>query len=715
MGLWKLKFPIDEDDFQWFGTYMYYLCLDTTYGYLQGSEMGIVHRLFSVARASLLQHCSCLDSREPRIREVVPRCPSWPALEGWAVQFLACGSRVAPESDEMFFQAGEGADYFSRIVGCLQAAITESNQGRPLDMSPEGESPWELNTEYALWERTVDLTEVCALISWINGLSGNYLFLQPTNLLDSTTHVAESFSLSSSMGLCPHRVWCLATNAPGHALNLLPLIPSVASPLPSWRQDHPSCTPSHCTFSNLDFSSVKQLHVCDSPHLCTKNPTLFPQSALLAAVAAGTASSTYVPTAWSLSGLTIAPPGAPFLAISHVWSDGTGIGTWTRGIVNPCVWSLFVELAHQLNCTGIWWDAVCLPTHDPAARIAAINVMHENYTNATVTLIHDRFLSTAPYTSAASAAFALIASSWFTRGWTSLELRCSRNVKVLYSDARGQHPLIKDLDSELLTQPYQIAPAHHMFASTVVRNLRGEIKALNGLLESLGPRYTSKPWDIPVIAGLLCGVPNPADMAEEETYRELLRRVGNVFHENLMHSMQTMQEGGWSWCARQLLKMPVGRERGRFRLTLQEGGELIGFWLWSCMRAFSSRIRGVVEGASEEVVSALEEALADPDRHLLLTKSTYARRGVVVKVRVDEEKEELKVQWVAGVELVVAEGMATKTAGARFVIGSVEGLPELTTMGLRACQAARKFPGKPAVPKYIYCCQGDHSQIGPAP
>ena len=41
-------------------------------------------------------------------------------------------------------------------------------------------------------------------------------------------------------------------------------------------------------------------------------------------------------TAWSLDGMSLVPKGKSFLAVSHVWSDGTGVGSWKAGEVNSC-------------------------------------------------------------------------------------------------------------------------------------------------------------------------------------------------------------------------------------------------------------------------------------------------------------------------------------------------------------------------------------------
>ena len=166
-------------------------------------------------------------------------------------------------------------------------------------------------------------------------------------------------------------------------------------------------------------------------------------------------------------------------------------------MVNECVYQNFVKIATSLKCEGIWWDATCLPT-EKKARIHAINNMHNNYARATVTLVHDRYLTTMPWITAAEASFALVMSPWFTRGWTALELAVSRldAVYVLFADR------LSKLD-DILTTPGEVTHAYHHVASDLTRRVMDKVKTVNDLLTALGPRYTSWARDKAIIAGLL--------------------------------------------------------------------------------------------------------------------------------------------------------------------------------------------------------------------
>lgn len=48
-----------------------------------------------------------------------------------------------------------------------------------------------------------------------------------------------------------------------------------------------------------------------------------------------------------------------YVAVSHVWSDGTGIGLKEPGHVNKCRLYFF---SRYMECDVAWWDAICIST-----------------------------------------------------------------------------------------------------------------------------------------------------------------------------------------------------------------------------------------------------------------------------------------------------------------------------------------------------------------
>jgi hypothetical protein len=103
-----------------------------------------------------------------------------------------------------------------------------------------------------------------------------------------------------------------------------------------------------------------------------------------------------------------------YIAISHVWPDGTGVELKTPGYVNSCLFAYSANIATQLGCEGIWWDTVCIPGQRETRRIA-MNNMHKNYEEAEFTVIYDSYLLEVDWADDGSPALALVLSPGFSR------------------------------------------------------------------------------------------------------------------------------------------------------------------------------------------------------------------------------------------------------------------------------------------------------------
>lgn len=89
-------------------------------------------------------------------------------------------------------------------------------------------------------------------------------------------------------------------------------------------------------------------------------------------------------TAWHLNGSCVISDISSYMAVSHVWSDGTGVGARANGQIKKCLYGFFASIVRQFGCEGIWWDTICIPG-EKKARAKAISSMHENYENAEAT------------------------------------------------------------------------------------------------------------------------------------------------------------------------------------------------------------------------------------------------------------------------------------------------------------------------------------------
>lgn len=372
---------------------------------------------------------------------------------------------------------------------------------------------------------------------------------------------------TGEFNLCPNRVWAVGGE------KLAKLMPDR-----NWSRninegvingelnDHESCTFDFCEYSQRDFTVVQQRHECKKGD-CSQLKDLFSREILNKAAEAEES------TVWRLDGRVMIERPQPYMAISHVWSDGTGRGAWQDGQVNECLYRFFEKLAKQFQCDGIWWDIICIP-QKKAARNKAIRRIQRNYEDARITIVHDCFLRNWDW-DPETACFRIIMSPWFSRGWTALELAKSRKVKVIFKGPEGL--LVKDLDEEILAKEGD-PDSPRKEASLIIRNLRRGITSLNSLLTALGPRHTSWPKDRAIISQLLVDVKlqtsSQKDILQQDIYRAILMKLRDVSSGHLFHNSATMSKV--SWCPSNLFDMPT-TDLGS-RLVVTKTLDITGAW-----------------------------------------------------------------------------------------------------------------------------------------
>lgn len=424
---------------------------------------------------------------------------------------------------------------------------------------------------------------------------------------DLLSMVASIEAVTTKYKLCRNRVWeAVKSLAPDKRSQLLQIPAAAAARVEQTggHEGHDHCTFDFCEHSRLDFTGVLQRHeACVERQCATKGFNIL---LLEKAVEDG------MPTAWKLADMSVVEPPQPYMAISHVWSDGTGAGAWPPGQVNWCLYAFFQKIAEQFQCEGIWWDTICIPIGKAARSKAMVNI-HRNYEDARITLVHDSFLRSWEWVTAEMACFAIILSPWFSRGWTALELAKSRKVKVIFKGSRG--PVIKDLDEDILAK--EGASHRHLAASRVIENLRhGEVADLNQLLAVLGSRHTSWPRDVALIAGQLAGITIPSGASQQGIYQGILKRMGRISHGNLFHSSVTMSKG-FTWCPTNLFDIRPTSLPANLRVG--KNGDVTGKWhVFGIRNRFEERC--IWKDAHPLLEARLREALERPEDHLLLVE-----------------------------------------------------------------------------------------------
>ncbi|KAI3390535.1 hypothetical protein diail_9273 [Diaporthe ilicicola] len=494
---------------------------------------------------------------------------------------------------------------------------------------------------------------------------------------------------NKNYGFCPNRIWQVDSqirDRQGHLTTLFQGFSGVLSRSlkeAMAHEDHSACTFDYCEFSSRNFTAVQQYHEpvpseedygenIKSRHMdksiCSTLSGLFREDTLSRAVNDG------LLTAWKFDGRTLIEHPRPFMAISHVWSDGTGSGPWGPGHVNECLYVYFKRLAERFQCEGMWWDTLCIP-QDKVARGKALNVMHLNYEYARVTLVHDRFLRKIPFTEPQTACLAIVLSSWFTRGWTALELAKSRKVKIIFKNA------IKDLDEDILRK------AGDNPAAAVIANLRSaEMSGVEDLIRTLGPRFTSWPSDRAVIAGLLTGVNTLAsdngETYQRDIFQRILLKIGTISHGHLFHTSATMSDG-FSWFPTNLFQLPQSSTYPE--LAINDSGEVIGKWKVVSPRYV--QLQDCIWDFSHPLIEArVRHVLAESrDKHVLLVvpsegnaTETDVKRALVVGVfRSGLGLPAFKCQFVGSLRFHTALNYAGQSKDMAVIVGDIRGWQRL--------------------------------------
>ena len=485
---------------------------------------------------------------------------------------------------------------------------------------------------------SVDVGEVFQLVAWFRNIARNDVGGEPVNAPSwhacdfipvSTIAVGEASGKIKELGFCHQRIWEVVKNSYDGVFGLVPLMGALEH-FPWLRhKGHKSCTSGFCEYATQNFTSVTQLHKCPDTKKCILTTgKMFDQILLVAALEDDT-----MTTAWALDGISLVAKGKSYLAVSHVWSDGTGAGAWQAGQVNSCLWDFFKGIASSHGCDGVWWDTVCIP-QDKAARSTALNNMHRNYTAAEYTVVHDLYLVDIEWKDDGSPCIALVLSPWFTRGWTALELLLSKRVFILFRQGDGY--TLKDLDMEVLAQ-HQFLDSHaHWIATDAVKRLRhadNTFKSISDLLSVLQARYCSWNRDQSIIAGLMCGLTDHVELLEQDITKQVLLKIRKIGQNCLLHGLPTMSDPGFSWCPPRFIDIPSGGRSDS--LWVQSNGTLSGKWeIWYIPSKFNVD-RGMIWPSSTDtcVRTQVQWALQEPEKCVILTCDTYDSQGVLVRLK----------------------------------------------------------------------------------
>ncbi|KAK6344731.1 hypothetical protein TWF718_006689 [Orbilia javanica] len=525
----------------------------------------MINHIASICKASRIYRCQNPECQQhqKKLEDLLPLC-DWPSFREWIIEVCSCQMHTS---------------YVNRLTRPflhLSSAVLAINwflEGAKLARYTNITSNY---IDLSGGKVSINLYPICEIIYWgvnFQVYLGNIMFgfLEWGNTMIPHGVVApallEATNKARERGICLNRLWnvSLISDRGEHDL---PAIMGLAARYPQLRhQNHESCTAGFCGFNTVDATFIRQLHVCEGDGVahCRENRLFFDPELLKVSMVGGGG------TAWSVDApFEVLGPQAEYATISHVWSDGTGVGIEPPGHVNRCLFEYFANLVKLAGCNAIWWDSISIPL-DPVLRKKAINDMHNNYFNSRCTIVHDKYLVNFDWAEDGSPALALIFSPWFTRGWTAVECNMARRIKVVYRKPGTKEPIIKDLDDDILAKDPTLCSRAHWIASNIIRRLRAPIDNVSNLLAILKPRSTSWPRDRMVIAGLLAGIEVSYSMTPTAITKAIFAKIKKISHSSLLHQETSISEfGGWSWCPNHIYDLPASPP-GEFRRLLMSG------------------------------------------------------------------------------------------------------------------------------------------------
>ncbi|KAI1374714.1 hypothetical protein F4677DRAFT_153191 [Hypoxylon crocopeplum] len=605
-----------------------------------------IAQICSCAQVLVCSRPECIKARND-IDRLMPRC-TWTNFRVLAVQCMACLVSFTGKH-----QKSSGCLHLYSLIKAFHLLIDAAKVRRTgLE-------------EHLLGDREtkdkIDVFGMCEMIYWMLTVTHRLGFVAVLERRWSVDFlpaaITEPAVLRAAhdarrLGLCQNRFWNLAVAAERKHIDLPAVIESAANHRKLKHVKHEKCTSSFCRLNLLDSTKVTQLHKCGSSPSCDKKLTFDPELLNTSIVAGGR-------TVWTVRAPFRVSQTEPYIAISHVWSDGTGIGIQPVGEVNACLFDFLAGIVKSQGCSGIWWDTISIPSN-PILRRKAINKMHDNYANAECTLLHDQYLVDFPWTDDGSPCIALVLSPWFTRGWTALELIMSQNVKVLFKDGNvGGGLVVKDLDDDILAHDPAECTRGHWVASTIIRRLRQPVHNATNLAAILKPRSTSWPRDRMVIAGLLANVGDiDYNLQSDEITKLIINSVYRINPSSLHHGQAPIANTeGWSWCPPSIYDMPsdtVGDlwqadEISHNTCMVDRHGVLVGFWHFRLLE------RKDTEGSLTPNSSHLEVVLSVRDslrrwRYCLLLRDNKVNEGPALLVMpVGSDKDFIHCKFIGSV------------------------------------------------------------------
>ncbi|KAF8849756.1 hypothetical protein BDZ45DRAFT_732044 [Acephala macrosclerotiorum] len=535
----------------------------------------------------------CVESKR-RVESAAPSC-GWKFFREWAVQSITCQMEMSPRKN--------GVPAHKHIAAAMRLFYVVLEQYYASDSVIEEELlGFNGSTEKLDIIQVVDVIYWALTVQYRMGYDSYIPNRWPDNLIrgeslpQACLHAEKEIE---RMELCKYRVNNLA-NASVRKGGELPAIVEALKKAQLKHPGHNKCTSAKCVVKYNNNNVKKQVHTSRCDGKCGK--WTITREKLRKPIM----SKPPVPaitSLWNKDTILLQNADEGYIAISHGWADGTGgkpdipeedlkgldedemrkrlARDSAFNAVNTCYLEYFrhvakmVEWRYRLKITGIWWDALSnlrkwgSDGWSDGLRKRAVQRMHENYRQAKVTIVHDKYLlgfKFSEFEDKHSACLAITMSPWFSRGWPALELNVSERVVVLFGGEDKNTPDLQDL-AEILPHHPAFSLRGHWVASLLIQKVQRPIKNISHLLAVLHTRGTSWPQDIKLISALLVeweGVGKKRDWSAKEAVeveytKGILVKTKKILCSALFHGFETIQRTGpFSWSPKALKDMPTG-------------------------------------------------------------------------------------------------------------------------------------------------------------
>jgi hypothetical protein len=418
-----------------------------------------------------------------------------------------------------------------------------------------------------------------------------------------STLVPEATDALISRGWCRFAIANLLL--PFHSPSLFAYATFFARFPSSINQNHAACTRTQCTATDVDVATYKPRH---NPQYCTEkdgmpcnnaSPDMDTLTDLL--------KKGKIPVVTLTDkGIKVLPhDDGPYIAVSHVWSDGMGSTSeaglpecQVRFLSSAATAALAYEFASRESSDSIlmdfeagnpnagipfWVDALCVPA-EVVLRKRAITLMAKTYADAAAVVVIDSALRQLSITtSAEEQLFTLYFSNWVRRLWTLQEALLAKKLFIHLHDGIMDVVSFFEMDNRFQVPAFfELWRWLQKLLGVPIARQKGKEEAilLDDLILHLANRTSSRPEDETLAIAALFGldVGQYVNLDPEERMIKFLieHNESKVRFDILFVKGEKLLVQGFSWAPKSFLNRPLdvivrGKWQGGWAIISDKG------------------------------------------------------------------------------------------------------------------------------------------------